>query len=71
MGDDTDLELFAGMMSGQDEQRLGLELAYDHPELFEVRDGQVLVRPEAEGEPCPCCGMPLAASPLPRTEEAT
>lgn len=49
--------------------------ALAYPELFEVRVGdgppQVLVRPEAEGKPCPCCGLPLKGSPLPRAEPST
>lgn len=43
-------------------------LAELHPDLFAVRDGQVYVRPEAEGQPCPCCGKTLVGSPLPRAE---
>lgn len=53
---------------------LQLAFAKLYPELFEVRavDGlvTVLVRPEAEGKPCPCCGKPLAGSPLPRSHRA-
>jgi hypothetical protein len=45
-----------------------LDLARLHPEMFVVRDGQVFVRPEADGMPCPCCGRTLKGSPLPRVE---
>lgn len=45
-----------------------LILARSHPDKFDVRDGQVFVRPEAEGSPCPCCGKTLKGSPLPRAE---
>lgn len=44
------------------------DMASEYPDLFKIRDGQVYVLPSAEGKPCPCCGLPLRGSPLPRAE---
>lgn len=43
-------------------------MARERPDLFEIRDDQVYVRPGKEDEPCPCCGLPLSGSPLPRAD---
>ena len=45
-----------------------LRVAAMHPELFEVRDGHIYIRPEAEDKLCPCCGKTLLGSPRPRTD---
>lgn len=54
-------------------QAAAVSLAREYPDLFEIvgeewGEAEVRVRPDAEGKPCPCCGLPLSGSPLARAE---